>query len=388
MSARKIYYWFTALLSFGMGCHSTIYGPFLRSIGLSLGEIALVNVVYWVVIILAELPTGMLADGRSRAWSLKMGVAIQGIGAVIYLFSVGFWSAVTAEAILGIGSAFLSGAQQAWIADGLAREGKREDLRHVYATESMIRTLSFILAGFCGSAIAVFSYRLTWLPLSIAACIVLIFCHRQMNGQGEPMERLTEFQAFRASWSLLFSSPSLKWVTSTMIVLGLIVSYNHYWSIYFEPKVGTIGLSWIWVLIVIGYLSSGWIVRRLSIGLGHEGALIALSLFLAGFGIFAISLSSSLLISCLFVVIHEFGRGMSQPLTDSFVQHRIESSYRATFSSLQSLIGRIGFAVVPLIVWMLVEGQPNTVETIELIWLVCGSLLMAGSLILFLIRPR
>ncbi|NQV90113.1 hypothetical protein HQ487_01760 [Candidatus Uhrbacteria bacterium] len=73
MSATRTYYVFTAFIYIGLGATVTAYTPFLQSIGLSLSQIALVNAIFWSVIILSELPTGMLADGRSRAYSLKLG---------------------------------------------------------------------------------------------------------------------------------------------------------------------------------------------------------------------------------------------------------------------------------------------------------------------------
>src|SRR3989338_336825 len=117
MSVTKIYYLFTALMGLGMGATMTVYAPFLLSIGLSLGEIALVNALFWAIIIAAEIPTGMFADGRSRAFSLKVGMIFHGLGAILYLFADGFWSVALAESTLGIATAFMSGAQQAWITD-------------------------------------------------------------------------------------------------------------------------------------------------------------------------------------------------------------------------------------------------------------------------------
>lgn len=73
------------------------------------------------------------------------------------------------------------------------------------------------------------------------------------------------------------------------------------------------------------------------------------------------------------------GRGFFQPLTESFVQHRVHTSYRATFGSLQSFLGRIGFAVVPLVVWLFIADKPNTSATISLVWIICLIVLLLGA---------
>ncbi len=388
MSATQIYYWFTALLGLGMGATVTVYAPFLLSIGLSLGEVALVNAIFWTIVIAAELPTGMFADGRSRAFSLKAGMAFQGLGALIYLLSEGFWSAALAEGLIAVGIAFMSGAQQAWITDALTREGKFDKLRHVFATENVIRTSVFILGGFIGALLALISYRLIWVPVIFTSLIATVLCHSHINGQGEPIERMTEREAFAHSWRHLLQSQALKWVIGSMILFGGVVSFNHFWSPYFETKVGTLGLSWVWAFIYLGFMPSSWMIRRLTIAVGQEAHLITISLFLSGGGLVIITVFSGLIAPLAAVMIHEFGRGMFQPLTDSFVQHRVKSAYRATFGSLQSFLGRIGFAVVPFIVWIGIDGQPNTPNTISLVWLLCGSLLVIGSIVLYFARPR
>ncbi len=371
-----------------MGATVTVYAPFLLSIGLTLGEVALVNSVFWAVMILAELPTGMLADGRSRAWSLKVGVVLQSIGAVVYLSAVGFWTAALAEAIVAVGMAFLSGAQSAWIADALTREGKFDDLRHVYATELLIRTPMFLVGGAIGALLALVSYRLIWVPLIVMGIVTALTAHRFMNGQGEPLEQVTEKEALLLSLRHLRSSRALKWVIATMIVFGCVVSFNHFWAPFFEPKVGTLGLSWVWAIIYLSFIPSGWMVRKLGIGAGQEGKYIVLSILMSGLGLMLIGVTDVLVGSLVIAMFHEFGRGMFQPLTDSFVQHRVKSAYRATFGSLQSFLGKIGFAVVPFVVWLLILGKPDTPETITKVWVVCGAIMVVGSLALFVLRPK
>ncbi|MEK7481456.1 MAG: MFS transporter, partial [Patescibacteria group bacterium] len=108
MRPERLYYLFTALVRLGPTVTVTAYVPFLLSLGLSLGEVGLVNAVFWAVVMLAEVPTGMLADGRGRAWSLKIGAFIQLVGIALYVTATGLYSAMFAEAMLGIGAAFLS----------------------------------------------------------------------------------------------------------------------------------------------------------------------------------------------------------------------------------------------------------------------------------------
>ncbi len=389
MSAAKIYYIFIALINIGFACTLTAYAPFLESIGLTLSQIALVNSIFWTTIILAELPTGMLADGKSRAWSLKAGALSFVIGATLYLFADGVVSASIAEIWIAIGEAFFTGAMTAWVTDALDREGNKDQVRKVFATNAVIRGSIFLVGGLVGSLIGIHNYQLIWLPFAISSLVAFLFAHKYMNGQGEPLETVTEIQAFKLSVATLVKSRALIWVSAALIIFGAVVSFNHYWAIFFKPLVGQIGLGlYVWPLMSVGFIGSGMFVRRVQLPEGGEAKLITLSILLSGVGLVMIAMVSGLPMLFSALMIHELGRGLFQPLTDSFVQHRIHTSYRATFGSLQSFIGRIGFAAVPFVVFLMIDGKPNDPKIIELVWLVCGIALVLGAAGLWFTRPR
>lgn len=388
MSADRIYYLYQAVGVFGIACTFTTSSLFLLAAGLSLGEIALISSVFWLVAVLAELPTGMLADGKSRAWSLKTGCVFLMFGAICYSFAHGIKMAVLAESFIGIGMAFFSGAEQAWITDALHREGRDDERRHVFAMTLVVKCLAAIVGGFVGSLIALYSTQLIWIPLVFLAPATFFIVAKFMNGQGEPIHKMSELEALRASVALLKKSRSLVWVILAMIVCGGIAAFNHYWSPYFEPMVGKLGLSWVWAVIYLSCILSGLWIRKLHVPQGDESKPIIFSLVITGVGMMFAGKTSGLWIPLSGAMIHEFGRGMFTPLVDSFVQHRVESGFRATFGSLQSLLGRLGLVIAPLLIWFTIRNDPNTQSTIGFVWFICGVAIVAGALLLALVRPR
>ncbi|NQV89439.1 MAG: MFS transporter [Parcubacteria group bacterium] len=389
MSAARTYYLFFALIHIGMGATVTAYTPFLQeTVGLSLAEIGLVNTVFWAVLILSELPTGMLADGKSRAFSLKVGALFFGAGALAYTQATDFFSAAMAESLIGVGGAFVSGAGTAWIADALHREGRAEELSHVYATESLIKSVLLLLGGFVGVSISLVDPRLIWVPFAVSAPLAALVAHKLMNGQGEPLEYVGELMAFRLALRQLLRSRALLWVIAALMCFGPVIAFNHYWAIYFKAQVGQVGLAYIWPVIYLGLIAGAQLIRRLRVPQGSEANLIVLALVLTGSGLMITASVHGLWFSLPAVVLHEFGRGLFQPLTDSFVQHRVESSYRATFGSLQSFLGRMGFAIVPLVVWVFIVDKPNSQETIQSVWIICGSVITLSAVGLWFTRPR
>jgi hypothetical protein len=86
--------------------------------------------------------------------------------------------------------------------------------------------------------------------------------------------------------------------------------------------------------------------------------------------------------------LHEFGRGLFRPIMGIYTQRRVDSRCRATFGSLQSLLGKIGCAAALLLMWALTDGRTASHETIVLVWSTCGTLLLLGTLLLWVFRPR
>ncbi len=388
LRADNTYYLFSFLLALSLGFTTTSYVPFLLSIGLSLGQVALVNVVFWGTIIVAEIPTGLIADGKGRAWSLKLGAIFVGLGLATYAFAHNGWGALLAEAVEAVGQAFLSGADQAWVTDALAREGRAHEKRRVFATEALLDALAMVLGGLVGALVSLAIPRLVFLLSGVFAALAFLFARTFMNGHGEPHRRVTEIEAFQESIALLRRSRDLQWVVMAGVLFGSVVVFNHYWTPFFEPAVGKVGLSGVWTLMYLALVPTGMLIRRVSIREGSEPHWVAAALVFAGLGLLLTGCSVGLGLALSAVTLHEIGRGMFRPLADAFTQHRVESHYRATFGSLQSFIGKIGFALVPLVVGFSIAGQPNTVETIRGVWLVVGALLASGALLLWLLRPR
>ncbi|MBI4098802.1 MAG: MFS transporter [Candidatus Magasanikbacteria bacterium] len=388
MRPEYLYYLFTALVRFGPTVTVTAYVPFLLSLGLSLGEVGLVNAVYWAVVMIAEVPTGMLADGRGRAWSLKMGALMELLGVALYVTATGLYSAMLAEAALGIGSAFFSGADSAWIADALKRVGRQHTLRRVYATASMWGGAISMVAGVVGALLALQGYRFIWVVGLITAPIAWWLAHTRMNGMGDAFDPLTEREALRASIRTLRNSTSLRWAIIAAITVGLVTPFNHYWAPYFEHHGGQLGLAGIWVLMYGSVVLASWFARRLTIPTGSESGLMVMALLLAGGGIFAIPLFGGLAVPLVLVMIQEAGRGLFAPLADTFVQHRVESNYRATYGSLQSFLGKGGFMLTSLAMWLLLGNAPTTITTIAKTWFGAGAAIVVSAIILFWFRPR
>jgi len=85
--------------------------------GLSPLELVLVGTVLEVTCFLGEVPTGLVADLRSRKLSVIIGLSLIGAGTVLYGALPSFWPILLAQLVWGLGYTFVSGAVEAWVTD-------------------------------------------------------------------------------------------------------------------------------------------------------------------------------------------------------------------------------------------------------------------------------
>jgi len=85
-------------------------------------QLVLVGTVLEITVFLFEIPTGIVADIKSRKLSIIIGYTLIGTGFIIEGFFPFFFTIIISQLFYGIGYTFTSGATQAWIIDELGAE--------------------------------------------------------------------------------------------------------------------------------------------------------------------------------------------------------------------------------------------------------------------------
>jgi MFS family permease len=99
--------------------------------GLSDAEISVLFALWSAVGIVAEVPSGALADRFGRRPSLAVGALVQAVGYASWVVFPGFLGFAVGFVAWGLGSALASGAQEALLHDGLASVGAAEHYARV-----------------------------------------------------------------------------------------------------------------------------------------------------------------------------------------------------------------------------------------------------------------
>ncbi len=123
-------------------------------LGLGPFELILMGTVLEASVLLAETPTGVVADLHSRKKSLMIAQVVMGVGFIWAVASTNYWLILPAQALFGVGWTFRSGADTAWVTDELKGIGAFDDddierlliQKHRYGILVAIATLSLTIA--------------------------------------------------------------------------------------------------------------------------------------------------------------------------------------------------------------------------------------------------
>jgi MFS family permease len=125
--------------------------PFFQSRGLTMQEIFSLQALFALVVLVAEVPSGYLADLVGRKLTLVIGAVAAGIGNTLLVFADTFWGLAAYEVALAIAFSLISGSDIAMLYDtevALARgAGDGAESRSVVGRLYSVRTLSEALAA-------------------------------------------------------------------------------------------------------------------------------------------------------------------------------------------------------------------------------------------------
>lgn len=95
--------------------------------GMSEAQYGLLQGLYYVVVVAAEVPSGVIADRFGRKTALVLGAAFGAAGTVVFTQSFTFLSFAVGEVLFALATAIMSGADSALLYDSLAAERRESE---------------------------------------------------------------------------------------------------------------------------------------------------------------------------------------------------------------------------------------------------------------------
>jgi MFS family permease len=164
---------------------SMVITPFIAIYFIGLGftflQISIITAVYGLSMLIFEIPTSAFADGFSRKYSMLIGLLIVAIAFTLIPLVTDFKLIILLHIFGGLGMAFTSGTEEAWIIDNLKEEG-RDDLRQEYFIKiNIFLAMGAIFAPIIGAVLAkYYSIKLLWFVFSfgffVNAVLVITCC--------------------------------------------------------------------------------------------------------------------------------------------------------------------------------------------------------------------
>jgi DHA3 family tetracycline resistance protein-like MFS transporter len=361
--AQPVYYLlcggtsFLLVLAFTL---SQVY--YVTVVGLSPLQMVLVGTVLEATCFLFEIPTGIVADLYSRRLSVVFGVTLLGAGMLLQGLVPTFAAVLVAQVVWGTGSTFLSGADQAWLADEIGEEA----VGPVFTRETQISlalTLAAPLAagglGLLGLGVPVAASGVGLLVLAVVLLLVMPEQHFHRTPAAERDTVWHLVSTAREGMRVARLRPVVRTVALVSLVVGLASeAFDRLWTVRVLetfPLPDVAGLDgevvWFTAIALAGTLVSlvvSLVVNRVAprlVGAEHPTWLLASLVGLQVVFVLAVALGGSLWL----VLAALWGRGaagaLAAPVRSAWLNRNLSSGTRATVISMTSQLDAVGQVV-------------------------------------------
>jgi MFS family permease len=316
--------------------------------GLSLTQITLLDVPFFLLVVLMEVPTGAVADRWGRRVSLMLGATMFSIAVFVFGIAESYPVLLLSYTVWGLGLTFQSGADTAILYDSLKAIDREDDFQKINSRMWALTSSAVLVAILIGAPIAAatsFTVPIVLSALvSLCAVPVAYSMHEPRYERDDEYERY--FQTVRNGIADAWKAPALRYIIIFSGILGAAVFAP---LIFVQPfldehgvETGSLGLWQAPVRaagVVAALLVSQWVAR-----VGQRGAFFAMPVAV-GISMFALAGIDQLWVFPVFLIVGMVAGSMT-PILATYVNRRIPSERRATMLSVQSVIASVILAGV------------------------------------------
>jgi MFS family permease len=142
--------------------------------GLSLAQILVLDALFEIMMLLAEVPTGVVADRWGRRQSLILGQVGVTVAVVMFAWAPNFWAVLACYSVWAVSGALTSGSDIAFVHDSLEAQGRPGDFGKVIARGNACQIAGMGVSSMIGAPIAAL-LSIQWaVTLSIGCAVVAI----------------------------------------------------------------------------------------------------------------------------------------------------------------------------------------------------------------------
>ena len=327
-------------------------------IGMSVTDIMVVQAVLAATVVLAEFPSGYIADRLGYRSTLILSAVLATLGWGIYLFADNYWQVLAGEMLYGISMALVSGTDQSLMFESLTELKKQADYPKWSGRIQAFGQVGEGLAALTAATAYIFHFRGPFaLEIVVCAVNILVACaliepNRSKPVFGKSIQQIRDILKY-----VFITTPRLRNIMVFTLCLGL-SSFVPVWLIQLYAEQAGAGLQ---------TLSLNWALANLVVALGAFASYrfknrfglvtsLAFCIFLVVVGYLGLGLNH-MTYGFAFYYLITFMRGLNGPILMNEKQLLITSTNRAGMLSLQSLMFRATFIIVGPTVGFFVDSH-------------------------------
>ena len=395
LSAYKTYLLFSAITAMCFSLVATVMIVYhIEIVHLNPLQLILVGTTLELACFIFEIPTGIVADVYSRKLSIVIGGVLTGVGFILEGSISSFIFVLVAQIVWGLGSTFISGSLEAWIAE----EEKNKDLDEIYIKGAQAGQIGAFIGILLRTVIANFSVRLPIIVSGVLFIILALFLWLYMPENNFKPSAPGDLNTFK---KMVYTFKSgLKFVKSKSIIMILLavtlfyglssegydrLSNAHFLQDTTLPKLGNLSsVTWFGIFGILGMILSFIVMHFMAKNLKNEDnrkngkLLLCINiLYISSMLIFALTRNFSLMLIA-YLATNTF-RIINEPIFSAWLNGHIDDNSRATVLSINGQMNSLGQILGGPIIGIIATNISVSIG------IVCTSLLVAPVLVLYII---
>ena len=395
LSAYKTYLLFSAITAMCFSLVATVMIVYhIEIVHLNPLQLILVGTTLELACFIFEIPTGIVADVYSRKLSIVIGGVLTGVGFILEGSISSFVFVLVAQIVWGLGSTFISGSLEAWIAE----EEKNKDLDEIYIKGAQAGQIGAFIGIVLSTVIANFSVRLPIIVSGVLFIILALFLWLYMPENNFKPYAPGDLNTFK---KMVYTFKSgLKFVKSKSIIMILLavtlfyglssegydrLSNAHFLQDTTLPKLGNLSsVTWFGIFGILGMILSFIVMHFMAKNLKNEDnrkngkLLLCINiLYISSMLIFALTRNFSLMLIA-YLATNTF-RIINEPIFSAWLNGHIDDNSRATVLSINGQMNSLGQILGGPIIGIIATNISVSIG------IVCTSLLVAPVLVLYII---